>query len=294
MDNVAEKLNIDKEKIIHILLKHLMLQRNEIAYIKNNAGINSEDNGISKMKEGVSYAPDGIEKNEVGVSHVPDGIPKNEVGVNYVPDGIAKNEIGVSYVPDGIAENKVGVKSVFEALPTLNGGANTDTILYTIFEQQLLKALEQYIKIGDGKNSLYSYYKDFEQAVSEKNMEAEKIKAAERSIPLEETHILPDFITIDVASIQKVKIALRGHLPNAVRRDLYKKVAGEILFLHNARKATGNELREFGVLSILGFRKHLTRLKHYDLIKSTPPNSYVLSETSTHILLKIFGIKNNN
>ena len=42
-----EKLTIEERKIIQILLKHLMMQRNEIAYLKNKAALNNDDMGLT-------------------------------------------------------------------------------------------------------------------------------------------------------------------------------------------------------------------------------------------------------
>ena len=153
-----------------------------------------------------------------------------------------------------------------------------------------MKALNEYIKTGDRQHTLYSFYENFVEAVSEKNTEAEKIKAAATILRLEDTHILPARITITLEVLEKMKVALHGYLPHTAPHDLYGTVTDELICLHNNGKATSNELREACGLSVPGFAKHLPKLQRLGLIVKQPPLNYVLTETSKHILLKTFGI----
>ena len=321
-DQEAEKLNIDPERLIHILLKHLMYLKNENAYLKNYVGIKSFENGVTEMNIGINNGENGIVENYIGINNSENGIAENIIGINNSENGIAKNNIGikngendivennigVNNVENGIVENNLGknnsvkgtvendlgIKSVFNALSALNNNANAAILLYTVFERGLIDALNQYIKNGNGQNTLYSYYTYFVEAVEKRNLAASKPKETAMNIRLEDTHILPQQITADSHALTKLRAGLHGHLPRTARWDLYENVARELLLLHNAGKATGTQLRNIAQLSVPGFAKHLPKLKRSGLIKKEPPSNYVLTEYSKHILLETFGIPKNN
>jgi len=349
-DKEAEKLHIDPEKIIHILLKHLMYLKNENAYLKNyvgiissengitenniginnlsggivekNNGINNLSDGITEKNNGINNLSDGITKNNIGINNLSDGITENNNGINFFADGITEKNNGINFFADGITEKNnginffadgiteknnginfsangiteksIGTKFIFNALSTLDGNANANVLLYTVFEQGLINALNQYIKNGNGQNTLYSYYAYFVEAVEEKNLAASKLKEAAKNLRLEDTHILPQQITVDGDSLRKLSDGLHGYLPRTARWDLYLNVANELLLLHNAGKATGTQLRNIAQLSVPGFAKHLPKLKRSGLIIKDPPNNYILTGISKHILLKTFGIPKNN
>ena len=363
-DQEAEKLNIDPERLIHILLKHLMYLKNENAYLKNYVGIKSFENGVTEMNIGINNGENGIVENYIGINNSENGIVTNIIGINNSENGIVKNNngmnncengivenyiginnsengiaeniiginnsengiaknnigikngendivennIGVNNVENGIVENNLGknnsvkgtvendlgIKSVFNALSALNNNANAAILLYTVFERGLIDALNQYIKNGNGQNTLYSYYTYFVEAVEKRNLAASKPKETAMNIRLEDTHILPQQITADSHALTKLRAGLHGHLPRTARWDLYENVARELLLLHNAGKATGTQLRNIAQLSVPGFAKHLPKLKRSGLIKKEPPSNYVLTEYSKHILLETFGIPKNN
>jgi hypothetical protein len=308
MDNEAEKLDIAPDKIIHILLKHLMVLKNENAFLKNYASIHSYENSIPEKNIGIKSLLDGIAEknigiktplddttqNNIGIKSSQDGIPEKIIGIKSSLDDILQKNIGIKSPFYGIPENNIGIKPVLEALPALNEGANADILLYSVFEQGLLNALNEYIKTGDGQNTLYNYYTDFVEAVAEKNLAASKIKEAEDNLPIEDTHTLPRQIMANDMALSKLRHALHGHLPRTSKWDLYENIALELLLLHNAGKATGTQLRKSAGLSIGGFAKHLPKLKRSGLIKNLPPSNYVLTSSSTHILLKTFGVPKDN
>jgi len=341
-----EKLNIDPEKIIPILLKHLMDQRNEIAYLKNKAALHLSNNeipeskvginqlaegipeskvgvnqlaegipeskvgvnqlaegipeskvgenqlaeGIPESKVGVNQLAEGIPESKVGVNQLAEGIPESKVGVNQFAEGIPESKVGVNQLTEGVPESKVGVNQLTEALTKLFEDKNGEILLYTVFEKELIQALEHYIKNGDGQNSLYKFYRNFVDAVNERNSDDSKIKDAAINLRLEDTHSLPDQLTLDKVSMSKLKVVLKAHLPRTSRRDIYNTVAQELLLLYNARSATSAQMRDFGELSVFGFAKHLANLMRYGLVKKLPPSNYVLTEKSNHILLELFGI----
>ncbi len=320
-DNAAEKLDIVPEKIIHILLKHLMYLKNENAYIKNNVGLQMADTTIAEKSNGVKSAPNAIAEKSNGVNSVPNAVPEKSNGVKSAPNAIAEKSNGVNSVPNAIAEKSNGVNSVpntvpekgngvnsvpntiseigngvnslIEGISTLNIDTNGGVLLYSVFEQGLIDALNQYIKNGNGQNSLYDFYTNFVEAVEQKNTEAAKLKEAILNLLLEDTHFLPLQIAVDNVSLAKLKSALHAYFPLNARGAMYETIARELLLLHNSGKVNGAKLREAGGLSIAGFSKHLPRLKKYVLVKSEPPSNYVLTEKSIHILLKTFGIPKN-
>jgi len=332
----TEKLTIDPEKIIHILLKHLMYLKNENAYLKNYVAIQSSENSITENNIGINLIMDGISEKNMGINTDDNGIMKNNkdinpgnndimenimginpgnncimenimginpgnngiieknMDINTGDNGILKKNMGINTNADGIAEDNIGVKSIYKALPDLLEAVNKDGSLYTVFEKGLIDALSQYIKTGDMQNTLYYYYAYFVEAVEEKNLKASKIREAALNVRFEDTHILPGQITVHGPTLAKLKAALYGHLPRTAKRELYKTVARELLFLHNEGKATGPQLRNIAELSVPGFAKHLPKLKRSGLIIKQPPKNYVLTEKSKHILLLTFGIPKNN
>jgi len=304
IDNNTEKLSILPEKIIHILLKHLMVLKNENAYQKNYIGIHLFDKGIGKVADGANEFSKGIGK-------VADGANQFSKGIGKVADGAIVPGKAVVKVDDGaIVPGKEAVKVDDGAkLPgkeavKIDDGAklpgkeavkinlreNDNVSLYANFEHGLIEALEQYIKTADGQNTLYIYYDDFVDAVAEKNADEERMKDAQKNIRVEDTHILPAEILVDWTSRYKLELALREVLTTRSNADLYETIAHELLQMHNARNVTSAQLRDFSGLSVTGFRKHLTMLQRMGFIKKQPPSNYVLTDLSKHILLKTFGV----
>ncbi len=331
-DKEPEKLTIEEQKIIHILLKHLMALKNELAYQNNKNALNSSDNDMQETKVGTKYLSDGSKKIDIGTNDsvlgikekdigTKDsvlgikeknigtndsvlgikeknigtndsilGITQKDIGTNNVMDGIKEKVIGTNNVTGSLSEIKIGTKSVMEAFPILKADGNGGALLYSVFEKELIKALEDYIKNGDGQNSLYKFYTDFEEAVEEQNSDATKIKDAESNVRLEDTHVLPVEIPVDATSINKFSGLVRRYLPHKAGKGVNKTIGKELLLLHNAGKANGATLRGFSGLSEAGFKKHLPNLKRYGFIKKQPPSNYVLTDQTNHILLKLFGV----
>ncbi len=303
-NNEAEKLNIIPEKIIQILLKHLMILKNENAYLKNKLDINSYSEGFPKNKVGINSRSEPIPENRDGIKSSSTDIPKNGNREKTSSTGIPENRVGVKTSSEAIPENKVGInsssiyipeignsiQSFLKALAALQNWDNSENIPYHIFEDKLITALEEYLKTGDRQQSLYTFYLDFLKAIEERNSNAEKNRASVIAPRIEDTHTLPSKITIDKATLKRLEAALHGYLPRTAMHDLYTNVAKELLCLHNNGKATGNELRTIAGLSTGGFAKHLPKLKRMGLIKKLPPGNYILTETSTQLLLKTFGV----
>ena len=307
MEQETEQLTINERKIIDILLKHLMDLQNEFAYFKNKVGLQLPDDDISARRQGSkhllsdeSLLLDGSKHSISDESLLPDGSKHFLSGESLLPDGSKYSLSGESLLPDGSKHSlsgesllPEGSKHFLSGESLLSEGSNRAVWLHKVFEQRLIEALEQYIKIGNGQNSLYSFYTDFEEAVAQKNEQEMKMKEAAKQIPLEDTHNLPTIIPIDVSSVAKVRNALVGHLPPSANHRQRETVAKELLGLHNAGKATAAQISEFGGLSLTGIAKHLPRMQRADLIKKQPPCNYALTEKSKHILLKTFGIPKN-
>lgn len=303
-NNEAEKLNIIPEKIIQILLKHLMILKNENAYLKNKLDINSYSEGFPEKRIGINTSLEGtpekrngtntslddVPEKRIGTNTSLEGTPEKGIGINTSLEGILEKEIGININFGGIPEKGNGINVVLGAISELKKGENTEYMLYRIFEQGLITALNEYIKTGDGLHTVYAYYHDFLKAINDKNNDTENLKKKAVTLRLEDTYTLPVKIAIDATSIEKLKSALHGYLPATAKHDLYINVAYELLLLHNNGKTTGTQLREFSGLSKSGFAKHLPKLKRMGLIKKQPPSNYVLTETSIHLLLKTFGV----
>ncbi len=287
-----EKLNIEERKIIKILLKHLMALKNENAFLKNNISLFQSEVDIAETDLGGKKLYGGKVKDDLGGIQLNSDILNDNLGGIQLNKGIPKDDLGVIQLKTGISENNLGGIPVTEALSKLITDGNGSDLLYKIFEKGLRNALEDYIKNGDGQNTLYNFYNDFEDAVNEQNSAAAKIKEAASNARLEDTHSLPAQLNSDKDSIINFSSKLKGTLARRADRDSFKTVAKELLLLHNAGKATSSELRGFSGLSVKGFEKHLQKMLHYNLVKKQPPSNYVLTEKSKHILLELFGKEN--
>jgi len=327
----AEKLKIDPVKAMQILLKHLMVLKNENAFLKNNAGLKFSENslprndvginndiiGITRKDVGINNDITGIIRNYLGINNDITGISRNDIGINNDITGISRNDLGINNdiigIPssgDGIKngfididveslgiktdfnqiqDDNLGIKTVLETLSNKAMEANGVVSIYTIFEKSLLNELEQYIKNGNGKATLYNFYTDFVYAIEMVNSDAEKAKNKAVTVRLEDTHTLAQNISYEGDSLSKLRAALKGHLPRNVSIGLYRIIALELLFLYNYKKATVNQLRDFTGHSVAGYAKHLPKLMEYGFVKKQPPLNYVLTNKSLHILLELFG-----
>lgn len=331
-DNDTEKLIILPEKIIQILLKEIMVLKNENAYITNKAGMQLFEMGLGDDKDD-SYLPtkgtsakdggsnlllktmeeklDGdlllskpILQEDDGSKLLPKAIPEKEDGSKLQLEAIGSKPVGSqlqseailpkeegSYLSDkGIPPEGDGSKLLPKAIPGEKDAPNDGVWLYKVFKDGLMEALEQSTKNKEGQIALYNYYINFKAAVAEKNEDAVKKREAALNIPLEETHSLPKEIPINEITINHLADDLSYYFPKNALWDMKKKVAIELLVLHNVGVGTGLQLRVHSGLSEGGFAKHLPRLQERGLIKKQPPKSYVLTDLSKHILLKTFGV----
>ncbi len=343
-----ENIEIKERRIIDILLKHLMNQRNEIAYLKNKAALNTPKSGVSELRDGAKganhdnkdlsdgakgavYSDKLISDGAKGAIHSNNDLSNGAKGANHSNNDLSNGAKGANHSDNDLSNGAKGAihsnqdlsdgakgtvhsdkdlsngakgaiysnndlsdgaKGALDALSVLTINENGGNLLYSVFEQELLIALEDYIKNGDGQTTLYEFYEDFLAAIEAKNLAAAKTKAAAINTLLEDTHSLPAQITTAGTSFSTLKFALQGHYPQAFNTDMYHTLAHELLLLHNAGKATSAELRGFGGLSPAGFRKHLTKIVSLNLIKRQAPSHYVLTSHSHHILLELFGIEN--
>src|ERR1017187_2666097 len=174
-----EKLEIEPDKIIHILLKHLMHLKNKIAFLENDAALNSFENdiqeknlgknqlqeGIPNVDLGINQLKKSITKDDLGINQLKKGITKDDLGINQFTKGITKDDLGINQFIKGITKDDLGIKHILEALPELKADKIGVDLIYTVFEKGLLNALEQYIKNGDGQTTVYNFYTDFVEAV---------------------------------------------------------------------------------------------------------------------------------
>jgi len=318
IDTEAEKLTIIERKISHILLKHLMLQRNEIAYIKNNADLNWAGKDIDNINDNLKYPNNQAPKiNEPtkwpsnDTPNISEGIkwPSNDTpniseGIEWPSNAIANINKGIKSagedtpnISEGIKSTNSetsniseGIKWAIKALVAIDEGANPENSVPAYFEQGLIATLNQYMKMSDGKTFVYSYFNDFMEAITHKNTGAAQLRAGIVPAWLANTHVVPINISADYESLSMLKTALSKHLHYSSSRASYKRVGMELLLLHNNGKATGSQLRTASGLSKSGFGKHLPRMQSEGFIKKQPPLNYALTEKSKHILLEVFGI----
>jgi hypothetical protein len=322
VDNEAEKLSIEADKIIHILLKHLMVLKNENAFLKNKAAIHSIEIALPEEMPVLENLPDGIPGKDLGINNDIIGIPGKDLGTNNdiigipgkddgikndiiaIPrrdDGIKnvippipRKDVGINNVILGIRGKDLGIKTVLEAFSIIKADGNGGNSIYSVFEDELIKALEHFINNREGQNTIYTFYTDFVEAIETQNADALKRKNDAVIKRLEDTHELPAQIIMNGISIHKLEAALHGLLPRNVRKELYNIVAIELLLLYNSGKVTGPQLRDITGLSVAGFAKHLPKLMKYNFVKKQPPLNYVLTENSIHILLELFGTPKTN
>ena len=323
---------IEERKIIHILLKHLMDQKNEISYLKNKAALNAADNNVPELTDGAKvavYSNQSLTDGAKGTVHShqeltdgakdavrshqesTDGAKGTIYSNNDITDG-AKGAVrshqestdgakGAVYSNNDLSDGakgaiygnqdlSEGAKGALDGIPILPIEGNGGALLYSVFEKGLLNALDDYIKNGNGQNTLFTFYTDFVEAVEAQNLAAAKSKDATTILLLEDTHTLPLQITTTGTSFARFGEALNTNLPRHFNGEMYKTLAHELLLLHNAGKATSSELSGFSGLSAAGHRKHLTKLVSLGLIKRQAPWNYVLTDKSNHILLELFGI----
>src|SRR5690242_18369195 len=107
-----EKLSIDPDKIIPILLKHLMDSRNEISYLKHFMLLHTPGDAVAKLNIGTNTADGGNSRKEVGINSVDLGNSRKEVGINSVDSGNSGKEVGTNSVDSGNPGKKVGINSV--------------------------------------------------------------------------------------------------------------------------------------------------------------------------------------
>ena len=138
---------------------------------------------------------------------------------------------------------------------------------------------------GNRPNSLYGFYADFLQAVSDRNKAEVERKETAKNMKLEDTHVLPVNIKENSDSTGILGTALLKNMAYNAPWDLAEKIACELILLHNSGKATSPQLRAVSYLSEDGNAKHLPKLQRAGLIKKVPPKSYALTETSKHLLL---------
>ena len=254
-------------------------------------GAKRTDDSNQELTDGAKRADDSNKDLTDGAKCADDSNQKLTDDAKHADDSNQELTDGAKHADDSNKDLSDGAKHALDELPISTIDVNGGALLYSVFEQGLLNALEDYIKKGEGKTTLYAFYNDFVDAIEERNLAAAKAKDAVVELCLEDTHTLPLQITTAGTSFGKLSIALQGHLPRAFTGDTYKTLAHELLHLHNSGKATSAELRDFGGLSVAGFRKHLTKLVSLGLIKRQAPSNYVLTDKSTHILLELFGIQ---
>ncbi len=321
-ENEPQKLIIIPEKIIHILLKHLMVLKNENAYLKNNAALNWVENNISEIGSGITDRENSIPEKGNGITEIRNTFTEKGNGItdtrntvtekrNGITDtgnrisekgnGITDSENRISEKGNGItdtgnliSEKGNGTNSIFDEISALEIAENKGDVIYGVFERGLLNALNQFIISGNGQHTLYKYYTYFVEAIAVKNAEAEKVKEEKANLPLEETHILPTQITPDYTALSKIKVGLRELFPEMVRRDLFRKIALELVLLHNNGTATAAQLRQVTKFSVPGFAKHMPKMIRMGVIKKQTGYSYALTEKSKLLLLKTFGVPKNS
>lgn len=104
-----EKLIIEPDKIIHILLKHLMDQRNEIAYMKNKAGLITYNNGIAERSIGINKSDNSNSHEGIGIND--DAVSNSQEGIG-ISDAAGSNSlkgIGISDVAGSNSFVRIGI-----------------------------------------------------------------------------------------------------------------------------------------------------------------------------------------
>jgi hypothetical protein len=300
-----EQLNIAPEQVLPILLKHLMLLKNENAYLKklvqlknaenglpkNDIGTNNLRSSISEFDNSTNSLRAGMEEFDNGTNNIPNLMEEIENSTKNVPSPIAEMENGTKNIRAGIPENLDSTNSLMGAIAQLDEAQTKGNLLYTLFEKGLQKALDEYLQNTEGTYTLHTYYSDFVEAIHNKNAADEKKQQAQKILSIRDTHLLPAHITVDSIALTKLKTELRKHLVARTKKDMYNNLANELLFLHNTGKATSTELHKLNHISTDGFKKHLANIQRLNFIRKQAPRNYVLTEYAKRILLEVFGVR---
>src|ERR1017187_5687241 len=107
-----EKLEIEPDKIIHILLKHLMHLKNKIAFLENDAALNSFDKDIQEKKLGINKLYDGKPKDDLGIKHILEALPElkaDKIGVDLIYTVFEKGLLNAleQYIKNGDGQTTV-------------------------------------------------------------------------------------------------------------------------------------------------------------------------------------------
>ena len=232
--------------------------------------------------------PDSVKLDGSKQLSQPDSVKWDGIKQLSQPDSVEGDGVKLLSQPDSVEGD--GIKLLSQPDSVNGDGSKGDDWLYTFFEQELNKALDQYIANGNGQNSLYGFYSDFIEAIAQKNADVDKMNESVIILKLEYTHTLPVEIAIDDVSIGKLSVALRKYLQTNAPWDMPIRIANEFLYLHNFGKATVSQLRKASNFSEGGMAKHLPKMQQKGWIKKLPPLNYALTENSIHILLEVFGI----
>ncbi len=126
-DNEAEKLTIEERKIIHILLKHLMDMKNEIAYLKNKAALNNDDKDLPENRTGSNKLIGGLPEIISGGKKANGGLTETMQGGNEANGGLAETMQGGYKAKGGLAETMQGGNKADGGLAeTMQGGNKAD------------------------------------------------------------------------------------------------------------------------------------------------------------------------
>ena len=315
---MAEKIILNHEKITLIMLKHLMLLKDKKAFVshysditsfeelvngkinENNALYGDADrniNGIFKKKNAVESSDSGIIENK----DADDKSDNGSITSGYASDisdsdtnknkgAIVINDKGVNQNKNAVDSGSNSIKADFYSLLKVRNEPIAHQLVYEVFEQELITAMEGFSKTDNGQHSLYSFYQNFIKTLDEINMHDERTNPRQVTLNMEETHYLPGQITVEGTAMIKLRHELQKLFPPRIARIIAKSIAGELANLHNHGKASGSDLRKWSGLSKSGFSKHLPKLQSMGFIIRQPPRMYVLTEKSKLLLLKAFGV----
>ncbi|MEI6489948.1 MAG: MarR family winged helix-turn-helix transcriptional regulator [Bacteroidota bacterium] len=315
---MAEKIILNHEKITFIMLKHLMLLKDKKAFVSHFADITSFEelvngkinennaldgdadrtiNGRIEKKNTVESSDGGIiENNDADDKHDNGSITSKyasdmfDRGGNVNKDTIAINDNGINQNNNAVDSINSSLKADFYSLLKVRNEPIAHQLVYEVFEQELITAMEEFSKTDNGQHSLYSFYQNFIKTLDEINTHDERTNPRQVTLNMEETHYLPGQIAVEGTGMISLRHQLQKLFPPRVARKIAKSMAGELANLHNHGKASGSELRKWSGLSKSGFSKHLPKLQSMGFIIKQPPRKYVLTEKSKLLLLKAFGV----
>jgi uncharacterized phage infection (PIP) family protein YhgE/predicted transcriptional regulator len=83
--------------------------KNKIAFLENDAALNSFENDIQEKNLGKNQLQEGIPNVDLGINQLKKSITKDDLGINQLKKGITKDDLGINQFTKGITKDDLGI-----------------------------------------------------------------------------------------------------------------------------------------------------------------------------------------